>query len=202
MKKVNQQKIYIFDLISINDTKNRLYVCEGWATGVAIRRIVNYPVYVSFSKDNLSSVAMAFKNDFKEVIICADNDDPIPYKTKAVGDNIVVIRPAQKGDFDDFQNNQFERQKLIEITPIYCPPIEIPKNIKSLVADLDKFEEKPIEYLDTNKIFLKNCLNVLTGDKGSMKSLATITYLLRQGVKFGYFSDKEVTEGDFKNISY
>ena len=59
--------------------------------------------------------------------------------------------------------------------------------------------EKP-EFFDKERLFPKKKLITLSGDKGSLKSTGTISYLLYLGLNFGYYSDGETTKGQLKDI--
>ena len=55
---------------------NRIYVCEGWATGWTIARATKNVVVVAFSKDGLLPVTERLKKQFSmaKFVIAADND--------------------------------------------------------------------------------------------------------------------------------
>jgi predicted P-loop ATPase/phage/plasmid primase-like uncharacterized protein len=59
------------------DDRSRLIICEGWATGKAIRMAVEkYPVIVAFNSGNLADVAQLMRTKYPsaDIIIAADND--------------------------------------------------------------------------------------------------------------------------------
>lgn len=61
------------DKILPNDV---IRICEGWATGCSIYEIVQSPVVVAFSADNLKHVTEIMRRNYPKnrIIICADND--------------------------------------------------------------------------------------------------------------------------------
>ena len=55
---------------------DKLYICEGYATGATIHEATDCEVVIAFNAGNLPSVAKVIKNKYpkKDIIICADND--------------------------------------------------------------------------------------------------------------------------------
>jgi phage/plasmid primase-like uncharacterized protein len=61
---------------AIGDLKNKIYICEGIATGLSIYEATRCRVIVAFCANNLLPVAMTTKSKYvnQEIIICSDND--------------------------------------------------------------------------------------------------------------------------------
>ena len=57
-------------------SRKKLYICEGWATAIAIQLATKCAVVIAFSAGNLKRIAVHFRRKYPEatVIICADND--------------------------------------------------------------------------------------------------------------------------------
>lgn len=55
---------------------NKLYICEGWATGWSINHVTGSAVVVAFNAQNLGPVAAYHRERYPdaEIIVCADND--------------------------------------------------------------------------------------------------------------------------------
>lgn len=53
--------------------KERVIVCEGWATGATIHQETGLPVIVAFNKGNLKAVCSSI--GFQNIVIAADNDE-------------------------------------------------------------------------------------------------------------------------------
>jgi putative DNA primase/helicase len=62
--------------IGSGDYKDKLYMTEGWATGMSIHEVTGDPVVVAFSSNDLMGVAREMKQrrPQAEIIIAADND--------------------------------------------------------------------------------------------------------------------------------
>ncbi|CAL7962704.1 hypothetical protein GAMM_40021 [Gammaproteobacteria bacterium] len=61
---------------SIGKLTDKLFICEGYATGATIHGATDCGVVVAFNAGNLLSVAQIIKNKYpsKDIVICADND--------------------------------------------------------------------------------------------------------------------------------
>lgn len=58
------------------DDVEKIFICEGYATGATIYECTEVPVIVAFDAGNLSSVAQAIREKYQniKIVICADND--------------------------------------------------------------------------------------------------------------------------------
>jgi putative DNA primase/helicase len=100
------------------DNAERVFICEGYATGATVYETINEPVVVAFDSGNLKPVAQALREKYSniKIIICADNDcyhetgiNPGLEKAKeaALDTKAIVIYPAFKDssthptDFND-----------------------------------------------------------------------------------------------------
>lgn len=127
--------IYFYD---IEGEKDKIYVCEGVATGASVHKITGNQVYCALSKGNIDSTANFLLNKYKtQDIICAlDNDGPEKtHTTKITSNRLKCIVPEKKGDFNDFQNCYIEQYKL---KTLKSPPTDKSK---------DKFIYRKLEYI-------------------------------------------------------
>lgn len=94
------------------NSKNTLYICEGFATGATIRQATGGVVIVAFDAGNLEPVAQAMREKYPaaRIIICGDNDhltEGNPGVTKAteaaqaVGGIAVWPEGIEGTDFND-----------------------------------------------------------------------------------------------------
>ena len=98
------------------DTKGKVYLAEGFATGVSIFQITGKKTYCSFSKGNLDNTAKMLLKKFPKckVIMCLDNDGDKTHETEITDIRLETATPDLPGDFNDPQNNnETEKNKLI-----------------------------------------------------------------------------------------
>ncbi|MCE3232799.1 MAG: inner rane protein [Rickettsiaceae bacterium] len=69
-------KKHHFFMIGNMDACQRIYLCEGYATGATIYEAIQEPVVIAFDASNLLFVAENLKQTYPhaQIIICADND--------------------------------------------------------------------------------------------------------------------------------
>ena len=86
---------------AIGDLKDKIYICEGIATGLSIYVATKCRVIVAFCVNNLLPVAITTKNKYpnQEIVICSDNDqwtssntglNKAKEATKAIGAKLAV----------------------------------------------------------------------------------------------------------------
>lgn len=65
-----------FHVLGNIESSDKVFVCEGFATGASIFLATNHPTVITFQASNLLSVSKALKNKYKEksFIICGDDD--------------------------------------------------------------------------------------------------------------------------------
>ncbi len=58
------------------DNAERVFICEGYATGATVYETMNEPVVVAFDSGNLKPVAQALREKYSNIriVFCADND--------------------------------------------------------------------------------------------------------------------------------
>ncbi len=58
------------------DNAERVFICEGYATGATVYETMNEPVVVAFDSGNLKPVAQALREKYSniKIVFCADND--------------------------------------------------------------------------------------------------------------------------------
>ena len=114
--------------LTTGEVPNRLYIAEGWATGVAVHMRTRSPVIVAFATSNLMSVgkwargrypdaeiAYAVDNDTESFIKVAGQTVNNPgkyYATKAAAAiSAAVIIPPMGGDWNDWHTAQIQGEK-------------------------------------------------------------------------------------------
>ena len=114
--------------LTTGETPNRLYVCEGWATGVAVHMRTRNPVIVAFATSNLMSAGKWARDRYPdaEIVFAVDNDTESDirvagqtvnnpgkyYATKAAtAINAAVITPPISGDWCDWHFQQITGDK-------------------------------------------------------------------------------------------
>lgn len=88
--------------------KNKIIICEGWATGASIYEATDEFTVVAFDAGQLMDKAVLFRNKYpdKEIIIAADNDESNTGKKAAMEvtsnvSNCRFVIPDEIGDFND-----------------------------------------------------------------------------------------------------
>ena len=89
-----------------NEPKEKLLVCEGFATGVTLHRATGLPVACAFSAQNLGAVAKKWREKSQDliIVICGDNDrftDGNPGSSKASAAASMVSGAVVIPDFGD-----------------------------------------------------------------------------------------------------
>ena len=136
----SNSKIYL----SIGPESERIYVAEGVSTALSIHHITKQQVYCTFGKNNLHSVTEYLLDTYhdKRIIVCLDHDTTITYP-KITNKRLVFLCPDTKEkDFNDVQDDLFEREKLITCQPVWTPPAETKKELPEDVLRLKKKMEK------------------------------------------------------------
>ena len=189
------------------DPAKGIFVCEGLATGLSIHAITGGSVACAFGKSNLAPVTisvLAENPEAKEVKLSLDNDAEKTARIALKDPRLVILCPAKKGDFNDFQDDPAERKKLIEGAPVYSPPAE-PEPEKGgaekPLSDDDILQDAPgecrkAEFHDRWNLFPARKISVVAGEADIMKSTAMYSYFADR--PFGYFSAGEMTTDDAK----
>ena len=109
----------------IGTPTERVFVCEGLATGVSIHNITKAMVYCAFSRGNLDHVSQHCLKKYPkaEVVLALDNDGENTHKTKVKDKRLWVIKPLipkgqDKSDFNDVQSSKYEQAKLHTLDPL------------------------------------------------------------------------------------
>lgn len=114
--------------LTTGETPNRLYICEGWATGVAVHVRTRGPVIVAFATSNLMSAGKWARDRYPdaEIVFAVDNDTESNikvggqtvnnpgkhYATKAAtAISAAVITPPISGDWCDWHFQQITGEK-------------------------------------------------------------------------------------------
>lgn len=130
------------------DTKGKIYLCEGFATGVTIHQSTDKRVYCSFSKGNLDNLGRILLKKFPKqtIVMCLDNDEDKTHKTEIEDKRLEVLIPDLPGDFNDPQNvNDKEKNKLINGI------VEIAKEAKQMKTFFNKLGFKVRYNIRSNK---------------------------------------------------
>lgn len=131
----------------IGKPTDRLYICEGGSTACSIHARTGHQVAGCAGIGSIPEVYNFFYEQYpqKIIIISLDNDskegeDSPTWKgfKKLNNERAVIICPYKYGDFNDFQDNEFEVNKLINLKPLWTPPKEkeLPKFIHYPKDDL------------------------------------------------------------------
>lgn len=96
-----------------DESMNRIWICEGYSTGMSVRMAMNEPVIVAFDSGNMVDVAQAVRNKYPNagIMIAGDNDQftLIGGKPKNVGKAKAEQAAAKVGavvrlpEFDDLE---------------------------------------------------------------------------------------------------
>lgn len=114
--------------LSTGETPNRLYIAEGWATGVAVHMRTRNPVILAFATSNLMSAGRWARDRYPdtEIIYSVDNDTEsfitvagqrinnpgLHYATKAAtAIDAAIITPPIGGDWCDWHFQQITGEK-------------------------------------------------------------------------------------------
>lgn len=114
--------------LTTGEVPNRLYISEGWATGVAVHMRTRSPVIVAFATSNLLSAGKWARDRYPdaEIVFAVDNDTEsnikvagqtvnnpgLFYATKAAtAINAAVIIPPMGGDWCDWHFQQIVGEK-------------------------------------------------------------------------------------------
>ena len=83
-----------FPIASAGEPMSRVVICEGYATGCALRRATGLPIVVAFDSGNLKPVAKALRIKYPdtEFVFAGDNDQ---WTTKA--DGVTPYNPGLEG---------------------------------------------------------------------------------------------------------
>lgn len=111
--------------LTTGETPNRLYIAEGWATGVAVHMRTRNPVILAFATSNLMSAGKWARDRYPdaEIVYAADNDigsfitvtgerveNPgTHYATqaaRAVNASVIVPPMVERGDWNDWHTAQ------------------------------------------------------------------------------------------------
>ena len=180
----------------IGEVKRRVFVCEGFATGVSIHRITKECVYCAFSRGNLDDVVQYALNRHvpKEVVLCVDNDGMKTHKSRhKFGPRFRVLRPEcpsgmKKADFNDVQDNIYALEMLSNLVDGPCMS-GVP------------LAPRPVNHIG-HLNWVGGKLNIISALPGCGKSTLTIKTLVDvwrdTGRPFGYFGK----ENDYRNLLY
>ena len=97
-----------------NPESEKIYICEGVATGATIYSITNMRTYCAFAKSNLDNVVRDCLKKYpkKKIALCLDNDGLNTHETLIKDERLYIKIPETDGDFNDHQKIEQERIKL------------------------------------------------------------------------------------------
>jgi phage/plasmid primase-like uncharacterized protein/RecA-family ATPase len=131
----------------IGDIKEKVFICEGFATGATVKEETELPVVIAFNASNLTSTAKSIKELYPdtEIIIAADNDCNNKENTGRIEAEralkfagVSYIMPPNHGDFNDY------KAIGVNIKDILCPQFEE----DWLISGIDlSVQPKPIKWL-------------------------------------------------------
>ena len=128
--------------LPIGEETEKIYVAEGPSTALSVFNITGQQTYCTFGKNNLHNVTEYLLNTFtkKEIVLCLDFDKDHPYIPTLKNSRLKILQPDKKGDFNDFQFDDKEKEKLIKCRPVYEPPEPqktLPKDVENLNKRFD-----------------------------------------------------------------
>lgn len=93
--------------------KQRVFLCEGFATGASIHETTGACVFIAFSASALAVTARILRDHGKTVVVVADNDDAGKIgSSKCEGCQVITI-PVEKMDANDYQNATGELREIL-----------------------------------------------------------------------------------------
>ncbi|MEB4591235.1 toprim domain-containing protein [Candidatus Thiothrix sp. Deng01] len=120
--------------LSTGETPNRLYIAEGWATGVAVHMRTRNPVVVAFATSNLLAAGKWARDRWEnaEIVFAVDNDlgskirvggreieNPGKHYAEraALAVNAAVVTPPgnEKSDWNDWHTAQIAGKKIPDL---------------------------------------------------------------------------------------
>lgn len=101
----------------------RIYITEGLAAACSVAEtgLKKAPVFCAFSKKNMDDLAdrLLEKHPKKKIVLCLANDGNKTRAPRRKHERLIVLCPAEKGDFNDHRKVQAEREKLLRLAPVY-----------------------------------------------------------------------------------
>lgn len=105
----------------IGSPKDKVIVCEGFATGATIYETTDIPVIVALNAGNLKAVCDSLS--FKDITIAADNDESGVGEKAAKESGYPYIMPTSHGDFNDIPRESvrgyFIKEKKASIPEVH-----------------------------------------------------------------------------------
>ena len=104
---------------------DRLYIAEDLAAAHSIAEAVGrkFPVLYAFKKSNMDDVAewLLESAPKQKIVLCLDNEGDKTHRPRLKHERLIVLCPAERGDFNEHQGNGKERKKLLSLAPVYDP---------------------------------------------------------------------------------
>ena len=136
---------------------DEIYITEGYATGMSIKKAMNKTVICAFNANNLVPVAKMFKEKYPQarIVICADNDqfpsDKYPKNKKWVNTGIDRATQAAGETGAEMYYPEFD-EDMIELRPTDWNDYARFYGTEKIKEQLSKKPERAIEKkVETNK---------------------------------------------------
>ncbi len=170
----------------------KIYIVEGYATGVTVHEIISSPVVVSFSASNLEFAATLTREKYphSDIVIVADNDkldeNKGIYPGKHYADiaarasgGVVVMPPGipGTGDANDFW------QSGGDLIALLTPSLDMISKLKAIFgSDLSEDYEAPDEVIQG--LIVAKAQTIIYGDSNSGKTFFALSlgYAVSEGV--------------------
>lgn len=123
--------------LKIGKETDEINISEGPSTSLSIYFISNRQTYCTFGKNNLIAVTEYLLNSTNKIINLYLDNDKDQYIPALKHKRLRIFRPDKNGDFNDFQDDKKERDKIINCHPVYKPKKELPKDAQALKQKLD-----------------------------------------------------------------
>jgi phage/plasmid primase-like uncharacterized protein/KaiC/GvpD/RAD55 family RecA-like ATPase len=174
----------------IEGDQDRIFLCEGFATGASINEATGNMVIIAYSAGSLKTSAEHLKkilNNGQEVIVVADNDEPgIKSANNAVRILNADVIVSPKGDVNDYFCSGQDLGALLN------------KDREEFLIDVEGFidQQVDISWL-IDKWVPRNSFIMLYGPSGSGKSFVALDMCMHISAKLPDWLDNKVNEGYF-----
>lgn len=171
-----------------------------------------YEDFTEFYKDLPDWDFEDFKKTIHREFGPGKNNKAVPQRAGKAG-RLASITKAKKDIKELFKNNKGNKEldkhleDYLNVLSNNWTPIQdnTPQTKKTKTIfqsrSLSEVDIKKTKYIDNNKLFLDCFLNVVSGDKATLKSRGVLSYLLDQDLKIAYYSDWENTDSTIKKIA-
>jgi putative DNA primase/helicase len=151
------------------DSREEIYICEGYATGASIYEAIRCPVVVAFDAGNLKPVAEAIRAKYPDskIIIAGDNDQwtaanpGVKYATAAadlIGATVVWPRFPANAQGKPTDYNDLHQRAGLETVRAHLKPLQVARTVEEnwknflIPGGKDEREGFPYAYAPKSKL--------------------------------------------------